>query len=138
MSPCPCGAGCNYRRRLSHIYFVRARISGLVKIGITTDPHGRIRGLDTATPGGVTVLAVALGEREHESALHRIFASTRVNGEWFEMSHDLERHIERLAECDPHDRERFLIQPWAVPLTRRETAEMFRRIHQNLIKEKAA
>ncbi len=139
---CLCGLLCpdsySTHRRICHVYFAKSRLSGLIKIGVSTDPRSRLRNLDSATPGGIDVLAVVRGDRSHESTLHTLFATARVNGEWFEPVEALDRHIERLAQCDPYDRERFLTLPSKVPMTREETAEMFKRVHQNLIKEKAA
>ena len=66
------------------VYFVRRPCDGLVKIGFSGNPDGRIYTLKSQFPG-LKVLRIADGDSRSERAVHKMFASSRVVGEWFMM-----------------------------------------------------
>jgi hypothetical protein len=67
------------------IYFIQAIGGGPIKIGYTsTDPHDRLRGIQTGSPYKLRVLAVRTGNRSQEQALHHKLSEHRLEGEWFE------------------------------------------------------
>lgn len=80
------------------VYFIGAD-EGPVKIGTTTSPmDARLRVLQTGHPHKIRVLAWTLGGYELESALHTIFAGSRLYGEWFERTPALCRLMRAWAQ----------------------------------------
>lgn len=76
------------------VYVIEARrprdgqIGDLIKIGISSDPDGRLASLQTGNPHPLRLEGVVwLGSREEaaqiEAALHARFAEHRRTGEWF-------------------------------------------------------
>lgn len=87
------------------VYFIRARETGHIKIGISANPEARLARLDRAMPLSLELLAVqpVPGEtrRRHaqavEAGYHARFAADRVKGEWFCPSPGLLSLIEQIA-----------------------------------------
>jgi hypothetical protein len=84
----------------SVVYFMRR--DGLIKIGVTTDVVKRAKAISKGssmatgmTIGPVEVLATTPGDGAFESRLHRQFAASRVDGEWFRPTPRLLRLIDR-------------------------------------------
>lgn len=84
----------------SVVYFMRRE--GLIKIGVTTDVVKRAKAISKGssmatgmTIGPVEVLATTPGDGAFESRLHRQFAASRVDGEWFRPTPRLLRLIDR-------------------------------------------
>lgn len=71
------------------VYFIRAKKSGMVKIGVALDPAERLRDLQTAAHEPLELLATIEGGRELEQRLHRTFAASRSSGEWFHPTAEL-------------------------------------------------
>jgi hypothetical protein len=69
------------------VYFARSK--DLIKIGFSTDVHGRMSTLSTAVPTEITLLLTLPGTRHFEQRLHRRFKAHRVNGEWFRASPEI-------------------------------------------------
>lgn len=67
-------------------YAVRDSLSGLVKIGCTTNVPARLRSLRTGAPGDLELIWQAVGGRALEIHLHKVFHDQRVRGEWFEFT----------------------------------------------------
>lgn len=79
-----------------HVYFASAdfpEIGPLIKIGFSGDLKQRLSHLSCEFDG-LTLLGSAPGDREAERALHRIFRTHRVKGEWFKPT----RKIMNLAK----------------------------------------
>lgn len=57
-----------------------------VKIGCSSDPRARLRGLQTGWPGLLEILWVAPGGGALEAHLHEHFRDRRVRGEWFDFA----------------------------------------------------
>lgn len=76
------------------VYFIRAEITGFIKIGYSDDPPSRMQALR----GGPDVLTLELtlpgAGPEGEKEMHRKFAEYRHHGEWFRPGARLERFIE--------------------------------------------
>lgn len=73
--------------RPGHVYLVESRSGDLVKIGLSSDPVGRIRAINH-TSGGVGRRFISPEVKNCfviEKAFHNKFASNRVTGEWFSI-----------------------------------------------------
>lgn len=71
-----------------HVYFGRMS-SGAIKIGFTTDLERRLTELWHMVPGGVSLLASALGAFEAEAWVHKRFSHLKISGEWFRPEPEL-------------------------------------------------
>lgn len=81
------------------VYFVRVGGEGPIKIGFTSNLASRLRGLQVAHTGAVTVLATIsdADPRRVEKALHQRFAHLRVAREWFRADPELLEYIRGLT-----------------------------------------
>ncbi len=75
------GAGSELGNRPGYIYFVTD--GEAIKIGISGDPLGRIKNMQTGSPRELRLLAAIAGSEAAETELHRKFAHLNVRGEWF-------------------------------------------------------
>lgn len=85
------------QRTPDHIYFLRAGQHGLIKIGVSVDVAVRIAALQTGSEQTLRLLGTLAGGPEVERAIHRRFAGSRVQGEWFWPSPDLLAFIDEEA-----------------------------------------
>ena len=104
----------------SVIYFItsRRRSDGAVKIGLSSRGSllRRFSQIQVSMADPMNALLVLEGSADQEAGLHELYASSRLNGEWFEQSQDLMELIAELAELDPWWREDFGVGPrWSVP-----------------------
>ena len=67
------------------IYFIKAA-NKYVKIGVSKDPHKRLKELQTGNPLPLKLILTMPGSFDTEKALHDYFKSARVEGEWFRLS----------------------------------------------------
>ncbi len=97
--------------RWTYLYAIRRRGTGEIKIGVSIEPWGRIRGLQTAH-GEPLELALALpvplrasGTRNfvtsHESDIHERFQQWHKRGEWFAESPEMSSWIEECGNQIP-------------------------------------
>ncbi|MGW4808738.1 GIY-YIG nuclease family protein [Kitasatospora sp. NPDC004272] len=70
----------------SCVYLVTGAAGGPVKIGCTTDLQRRLAALQCGSPFKLQLLATFTGGQELEAALHRLLASHRLEGEWFDLA----------------------------------------------------
>jgi len=74
------------------VYFIQSGERGPIKIGAAANPFARLRELQTGNPYQLRLL-LAEDAGCHawalERALHRRFASSRLGGEWFAITHDM-------------------------------------------------
>jgi hypothetical protein len=94
-----CGQRCKQGRAKpgSSIYFLQAENGGPVKIGRSRFPEQRLAWFQTAHAERLVLRAVVAGEPSFERELHRRFADSRMLGEWFEPTLELEAEIQRYA-----------------------------------------
>lgn len=83
------------------VYLMKSE-SGLFKIGISTNPRGRLSAIISSSGMNVELLAfykTELPAREVEGKLHKLFAAYRARGEWFDFpdTYSLEK-FETLCE----------------------------------------
>jgi hypothetical protein len=81
------------------VYFIENQESSLIKIGFSTDVDGRLKTLRTAAPN-LRLIGFIPGTVATESWLHRKFATSRVDREWFAAG-DLRCFIESVGVMTP-------------------------------------
>jgi hypothetical protein len=79
------------------VYFVRAGKRGPIKIGMARHAGRRVAGLSSGSPKRLEVIGTTLGGLRMERFLHKLFASSRLHGEWFRPSRELRRWITMLC-----------------------------------------
>lgn len=111
-----------------YVYFIGGDDTP-IKIGKSTAPYERLATLQNAHWLPLRLIAKVEGGLVEEAALHARFASTRLMGEWFQRSDDLEELIVRLREehgepmpfytpaIDTRPRSRMRCSPTPLPLT---------------------
>lgn len=78
-----------YRHQTGEVYFAQSSVTGLVKIGFSTNVATRISGLEVNHGGSLRLLGKRSGTVADERALHLRFAADRQEGEWFKLSSEL-------------------------------------------------
>ncbi len=81
------------------LYFIRS--GQYVKIGVSANPLGRLRQVQTGNPIEAELLAVCPGGKDDEAAIHRAFQQHRVSGEWFRATPQLDALIEKVRHDHP-------------------------------------
>jgi hypothetical protein len=81
------------------IYFITARELGRVKIGYSAEPRGRFVKMRTDSPVPLVLERVTEGEFANERALHARFSESRLDGEWFTLSPEIEDHMAALPQA---------------------------------------
>lgn len=84
----------------NRVYFAKAA-SGPVKIGTSSNPKVRLRGIRSGLPEEIELLATLPGSFECERYLHGVYADERIRGEWFNPSTRLCAMIDRLRVQGP-------------------------------------
>lgn len=79
------------------IYFIQA-CSNYVKIGMSFNLEGRVKGLQTANPKRLKVKAVLEGGSQTEAGLHELFKKSQVRGEWFKTTEEIKWYIRAIQE----------------------------------------
>jgi hypothetical protein len=82
-------------------YFMRA--GELVKIGISIDPHARLKAIKTSNPL-VELIGFVSGGRPLETQLHQEFYKICKGGEWFKETPELEKIIAKLLRVPKENR----------------------------------
>lgn len=65
------------------VYLIECSRTRALKIGWARHPESRLAELQTGAPFLLRVVTTFPGQREDETALHRLFFSARIHGEWF-------------------------------------------------------
>lgn len=84
------------KNRTEYVYFIKNDTTGLIKIGMTTNPHDRLSSisytLKTATGMEHDLKFIGIiymtssSMKDYESALHKKYEKYRKYGEWFDIS----------------------------------------------------
>jgi hypothetical protein len=73
-----------------YLYAIKDTVTGLIKLGYSSDPRARLRELQVGSSSPLHLLYYESVESSNarllESQLHRDFAHLRVRGEWFRLS----------------------------------------------------
>ena len=89
--------------RQPEVYFIEEVESGMVKIGYAAGSKGRLFRLQVGNPRELRLRATVSSAKapEIERHLHALFAASRVRGEWFAPSPELNRYMRCLrGEAD--------------------------------------
>ena len=72
------------------LYAIQAPVSGLVKIGSSSDPAGRFKTIQAMSPEMLEMRIISpVDGRELEKSFHERFAHLRHHGEWFRQEQEL-------------------------------------------------
>ncbi len=84
----------------TRLYCIRMGIDGPVKIGIARNPIQRLLTLQVGCPQALHLVAVVPAPRCVERVLHTALAVSRIHGEWFEPSPEVERLVSELRNLE--------------------------------------
>ena len=90
------------REPAKKVYFLMAPSLGLVKIGCSDDPLGRVATLRTLNAAPLELLTVLRNVQESE--LHTRFKLDRQHGEWFRVTPGMVSFLIRQDEPEAADR----------------------------------
>lgn len=68
----------------------------VVKIGFTNSLNSRISSIRMMSPVPLALLGAIPGDRHKEQEIHQRFAHLRRHGEWFSLTDDLKRYLDRI------------------------------------------
>ena len=81
------------------IYFIQSGDNGPIKIGYTDNNiENRLSGLQVSCPEKLTLLGCVDGDIYIEVALHKLFKTLRIRGEWFSSDPYLLKCIRDLSD----------------------------------------
>jgi len=88
------------------VYFIQQGDGGPIKIGYTSGlAENRLLALQTANPYPLRLLgSIRNAGKKKESELHKLFEYSRLSGEWFEYSRELDFYIR--SATNPFDYEK--------------------------------
>jgi hypothetical protein len=84
------------------VYFIVAVTTGMVKIGYSRNPDGRLKTLSQQAPIKYEILATIPGTMKDERDLHKKFHAKREHGEWFTYDEELYQYIKTIREQYGH------------------------------------
>lgn len=67
----------------THVYFLEAAFSGLIKIGIASNLSSRVSSIQSSSQEPISLICSIPGNRELEKFLHGVFEPLKHHGEWF-------------------------------------------------------
>ena len=82
------------------IYFIEFQEKGPVKIGYATNVDKRLNNIQSSCPYELNVLCATPGGIECEKILHKVFADSRIRGEWFWPTRIIRMAIRRLKSFE--------------------------------------
>lgn len=92
---------------MCYIYFITNEEEGLVKIGFSKNPLGRLKQIETANGGKLKLAKVIKGTRQEEVKYHKVFSRYKVRREWFRLSEEikyfLEREVKGVSKCSDNE-----------------------------------
>lgn len=75
----------------TYLYLIRKGGTDHYKIGISTNPDGRLKSLQSANPDKLDLVAYCVHDNayEVEQSIHEILSDKRLNCEWFELESEM-------------------------------------------------
>jgi len=86
------------------VYFIECGEGGPVKVGWARDPRARRKELQVASPYPLKLVGAKPGTVRDERSIHYDLSETRLRGEWFKRSDELE---ELIKNCPYDDKRKF-------------------------------
>ena len=119
------------------VYFIKAPINSLIKIGTTSNLTKRLRDLRFMSPAPLEPMGYHEGDHAEERELHVMFRHARSHGEWFRPTPDVLDYIHHHAkpwppECDPAPRTRRRRQGELARLIREQDDEALERVMRRI------
>lgn len=74
--------------KTSFVYAIGERNCEAVKVGVARNVEERLRALQLANPNELFIHASMPGGRQEEAAVHWMFATCRIRGEWFKNTNN--------------------------------------------------
>jgi hypothetical protein len=74
---------------VTRVYFVQARESGRIRIGVSKDPEARLTNMRVGSPEPLSLMFSVDGSAQLEKDIQMKFAHLHVVGEWFEPRPEL-------------------------------------------------
>ena len=87
------------KESFNYVYFIKSE-NNLVKIGKTCDINDRFHNLKNASPCKLYLLGYQRGSGKKEKELHKRFEKYHHHGEWFELSEEILKYIEKQDPVD--------------------------------------
>lgn len=87
-----------WKNRRGRVIYFAGPVGGPIKIGRTANLARRMKELRCSSPDEVCLWAVASGASLDEGAYHLRYAATRIRGEWFHRTPEIEAEIVRLMQ----------------------------------------
>jgi len=79
-----------------YLYFIGC--GDAVKIGVSSDPNGRLEALATGAPGRLHLIAMIPKSGHLESKCHKKIAHLHIHGEWFQYTSEINSLIKELLK----------------------------------------
>jgi len=80
------------------IYFIQRASDKAIKIGFSHRLRDRMYGIKAEARDSLEILCIIDGGRPHETALHKQFSESRLDGEWFSPCKSLLEYISSLKD----------------------------------------
>lgn len=91
------------QKKTKYIYFMFAKESRSVKIGMANDPKDRLSVLQIGNSASMEIITCIRARPELERVLHHYFRETRIRGEWFSPSQKLMQLFDDLVDGKKHE-----------------------------------
>jgi hypothetical protein len=104
-------------RPLRTVYFIRSEQMDMIKIGIANDPLHRLASMQTGSADKLTLVGGWLTDCAPalEEALHAAHAGSRVRGEWFKATEEIQAVMGPCGAAGPEVTLCFEPQPYVEP-----------------------
>lgn len=73
-----------------YVYMIMAKEDNTVKIGTSNDPNKRLKQLQTGNNKQLVIVGLIKGGQELEKNIHALFRESRIKGEWFKYTQEIE------------------------------------------------
>ena len=93
-------------RRRMFLYAISSGPDAPVKLGISSEPLRRLQDLQVASHQPLKIIGVREGTLPDEARLHRVLRASRLSGEWFRRTPELDSFLATLQPFDNVTRRR--------------------------------
>lgn len=89
MTTFPIGPVLRFPSATTWVYFIQAGPEGPIKIGISEDPHQRLKTMQPSNPEPLALIGAYPMRPPDEPVLHHRFKQHRIRGEWFTPAQEI-------------------------------------------------